>query len=75
MKSRRGIWPFGTPMPRTLYLHIGSHKTGTTSIQKSLKENIAVLADLSVDYPIGGNDTNLHDCFRPDSEFGFPERG
>ena len=34
-----------------------------------------MLADLGVDYPIGGNDTNLHDCFRPDSEFGFPERG
>ena len=62
-------------MPRTLYLHIGSHKTGTTSIQKSLSANILALAALGVDYPIGNNDTNLHDCFRPDKEFGFPERG
>ena len=42
-------------MNRTLYLHIGSHKTGTTSIQKYLAANVALLADRGVHYPVGSN--------------------
>lgn len=30
-------------MHRKLYIHIGNHKTGTTSIQRALKENVTLL--------------------------------
>ena len=33
-----------TQAPRTLYLHIGSHKTGTTSLQNTLHSNSETLA-------------------------------
>lgn len=46
-------------MTRTLYLHIGSHKTGTTSIQKFLAGNIALLAERGVHYPVSSNALNL----------------
>ena len=46
-------------MPRTLFLHIGSHKTGTTSIQNFLAGNRALLASRGYGYPVSGNDLNL----------------
>lgn len=33
-------------------LHIGRHKTGTTSIQETLSRNRAALADQGIDYPL-----------------------
>lgn len=46
-------------MTRTLFLHIGSHKTGTTSIQSCLAANRAALASHGYGYPVGSNDLNL----------------
>ncbi|GAB5413730.1 MAG: hypothetical protein Cons2KO_13330 [Congregibacter sp.] len=37
-----------------LYLHVGSNKTATTSLQHCLSENTAVLAEASVLYPRAG---------------------
>ena len=37
-----------------LYLHIGTHKTGTTSIQKFLARNRNKLLDLGYLYPLSG---------------------
>ena len=50
-------------MPRTLYLHIGSHKTGTTSIQSNLTVNKASLTDHDFAYVTGDNGVNLHGMF------------
>ena len=47
-------------MSRTLYLHIGSHKTGSTSIQNFLARNQGVLAKRGVGYATGSNPTNLN---------------
>ncbi len=47
-------------MPRTLYLHIGSHKTGSTSIQRFLAQNRATLTERGISYPTGANDVNLN---------------
>lgn len=46
-------------MTRTLYLHIGSHKTGTTSIQRYLHANQAQLAARGYGYPITDDAINL----------------
>lgn len=46
-------------MPRTLYLHIGSHKTGTTSIQNFLSKNCDTLLQRGVYYPLSSNNLNL----------------
>jgi len=40
-------------MRRTLYLHIGAHRTGTTSIQHFLRANTAALAGQGVLNPFG----------------------
>jgi hypothetical protein len=37
-------------MQKHLILHIGTHKTGTTSIQNSLKENVEILDKNSISY-------------------------
>ena len=36
---------------QTLYIHIGYHKTGTTSLQSLLDQNAAALLDMGVFYP------------------------
>jgi hypothetical protein len=36
---------------KTIYLHIGTHKTGTTSIQHFLASNRVLLQDVGVSYP------------------------
>lgn len=48
-------------MTRTLYLHIGMHKTGTTSLQNALAANMQALADQDFAYVTGRNDNNLHE--------------
>ncbi len=48
-------------MARTLYLHIGMHKTGTTSLQRALAANKAALAAQGFAYVTGFNDNNLHE--------------
>ncbi len=39
---------------KTLYLHVGPHKTGTTYIQNCLANNIEALADKGIAYPATG---------------------
>lgn len=46
-------------MSRTLYLHIGSHKTGTTSIQHFLVSRRDELAKRGYAYPVCDNGVNL----------------
>lgn len=46
-------------MSRTLYLHIGTHKTGTTSIQTVLAGNAEALAAKGFGYATGRNGLNL----------------
>jgi hypothetical protein len=41
-------------MKKTIYVHIGTPKTGTTSIQKFLTKNKDVLLDYGVFYPVAG---------------------
>jgi hypothetical protein len=41
---------------RTLYLHIGAHKTGSSAIQSFLSANSAALAARGVAYPFPGSD-------------------
>ncbi len=38
-------------MKKTVYIHIGTHKTGTTAIQKFSAENSTELLELGIDYP------------------------
>lgn len=52
---------------KTLYLHIGTHKTGTTSIQRALKSNQELLRKKSLTYfskrPNGSNYHNINSWF------------
>jgi hypothetical protein len=50
-------------MTRTLYLHIGAHKTGTTSIQSMLASNTRALAARDFAYVVGQNRRNMHGYF------------
>ncbi|WP_114961807.1 hypothetical protein [Tritonibacter mobilis] len=38
-------------MPRTAYVHIGTHKTGTTYLQSWMRKNANTLAQLGIVYP------------------------
>ncbi|MBW3245500.1 hypothetical protein KUV57_22955 [Epibacterium sp. DP7N7-1] len=38
-------------MPRTAYVHIGTHKTGTTYLQSWMRKNANTLAQLEIVYP------------------------
>lgn len=54
---------------RTLYLHIGVWKTGTTTIQKTLFKNANALGNQGVYYPsISPNHTFLPSAFHPHPE-------
>jgi hypothetical protein len=54
---------------RTLYLHIGIWKTGTTTIQNTLLRNAGLLARHGIHYPdISANHTFLPSAFHPDPE-------
>ncbi len=50
-------------MSRILYLHIGSHKTGTTSIQNALAANTNQLNAQGFGYVVGQNGINLNWVF------------
>ena len=52
-------------MPRTLYLHIGSHKTGTTALQQSLHQNRVVLGACGADYVSAPTAAHLHSYLGP----------
>lgn len=48
-------------MPKhTIYLHIGTAKTGTSSIQEFISKNESVLANMGYYYPKTGNVHNCH---------------
>lgn len=49
-------------MKKTLYIHAGTHKTGTTAIQKFLSANRDLLAKNGYLYP--GTDQGHHDVAR-----------
>jgi hypothetical protein len=54
------------PRPRkTLILHIGMGKTGTTAIQNALWDNREVLAAAGITYPAVGNVANAHHLVAP----------
>ena len=42
------------------YLHIGSHKTGSSLIQRFLAQSRIPLTDRGIFYPIGPDDVNLN---------------
>lgn len=42
------------PWERTLFVHIGTHKTGTTAIQQFIRRNAAILASHDLHVPITG---------------------
>lgn len=46
-------------MAKTVYLHVGFHKTGTTSLQRALKKHDSDLASQNIDY-ISGTSDNSH---------------
>lgn len=66
---------------RTLYLHIGCHKTGTTSIQHTLAENTEALAARGLTYFYRNRRTGenraprLHSWLRPVDEESLVPRG
>lgn len=45
---------------KTIYLHIGRHKTGTSSIQQFVNSNTDLLSDLNLYYPDSGKSTIAH---------------
>ncbi len=57
---------------KMLYLHIGTHKTGTTSVQSFLWENREYLRSLGMDYPRVGLSGITHARFV--NELYFPRR-
>jgi len=44
---------------KQLFLHIGSHRTGTTSVQQYLKDNIPQLLENGIQYDTWGYETGL----------------
>lgn len=62
-------------LSRTLYLHIGSHKTGTTSIQQFLRSQRRVLRARGIHYPTSDNNLNLGGVLgKPDADMPSPRR-
>ncbi len=47
-------------MPRTLYIHAGTAKTGTTALQRFLSRNASLLHDYGILYPDTGRVLNAH---------------
>ncbi len=69
----------GVNVKKALFLHIGPHKTGTTSIQRFLQENRARLHELGIDFYQGRYLLQNHDeisgaCLRADRASGFKIR-
>jgi hypothetical protein len=60
-KARHTCGIPGSEMDRQLILHIGRHKTGTTSLQKFLSLNDQILLDKhNILYPTSGRRVNYH---------------
>ena len=45
-------------MAKTVYLHVGFHKTGTTSLQRALKKHQSDLANQNIHYITGSSDNS-----------------
>lgn len=52
-------------MTRTLFLHIGSHKTGTTALQRGLHHNRALLRTCGVTFVAESTAAHLHSFLGP----------
>ena len=50
---------------RKLFLHIGSHKTGTTAVQQGLHQNSILLRALGITYVGTGNIAHIHSAIGP----------
>lgn len=61
-------------MPR-LYLHIGSHKTGTTAVQLGLHQNSILLQALGITYVGTGNIAHIHSAIGPITPGSFLPAG
>ena len=61
-------------MPR-LYLHIGSHKTGTTAVQQGLHQNRILLEALGITYVGTGNIAHIQSAIGPISPTSFLPAG
>lgn len=48
------------PMDRTIFIHAGMHKTGSTAIQKFLTGNAERLRGLGVHFPVAGTEVHGH---------------
>lgn len=57
-------------MTKTLYIHIGHYKTGTTALQKFLWDNREALREDGVDYPELGAALEKHNAFAVPLVFG-----
>src|SRR6056297_28741 len=58
------------------YLHIGTNKTGTSSIQRSLSDSTELLAENGICYPDTGRDDEYRVAHHPFAELGrnFPRQ-
>ena len=50
-------------MPKTLFLHIGHYKTGTTALQIFLERNAKLLAASGFEYPNFWTHNSKHSAF------------
>lgn len=57
-------------MAKTLYIHIGHYKTGTTALQQFLWDNREELAADGIDYPAAGCAGHKHNAFAVPLVFG-----
>lgn len=62
-------------MTRRLTLHIGAHKTGTTSLQRCFQDNAALLRTRGLAYVAGRNVPNLHGRIGPRDPDGLMPLG
>lgn len=54
IRAARDVSQRRSPVGRTLFLHVGTHKTGTTSLQKTLSENSVTFATAGLYFPRTG---------------------
>jgi len=51
------------PTRKTIYLHVGTHKTGTTALQKFLRDNAELLKEQQFMYPLLSNSKEFNHCY------------